>query len=137
MTTKRKTKQREIILEVLKKLDHPTADEVYENVKKDIPNISLGTIYRNLESFCESGLINKIETSQRKKEFDPNIMGHYHARCIECDKLVDLCDTTFKKLEIPNIKSFFIKDYVLEFRGICEKCKKMQVEKSGKLKNAK
>ena len=84
----RMTRQREVILEELRKVNtHPSADEVYEMVRKRLPRISLGTVYRNLEILSESGDIQKLEPGCTLKRFDGNPSEHSHIRCIRCDRI--------------------------------------------------
>lgn len=87
----RMTTQRKIILEELKKVrTHPTADELYRIVKKKLPRVSLGTIYRNLEILSETGLIQKIEIPGTTKRFDGTTDNHHHMRCASCGAVRDL-----------------------------------------------
>ena len=102
----RYSKQRELILNVLKeRKDHPTADVVYMNVREQLPNISLGTVYRYLTLLSdlgevlrlrvgdgyESGQILKIETKQGESDrFDGNLMPHLHFQCLECNEIQDI-----------------------------------------------
>lgn len=73
------SKQRELALKVLQKnMCHPTADFVYEQMRKDLPNISLATVYRNLNQLAEAGLIRKVEGLDGSVHFDHNTHNHYH-----------------------------------------------------------
>jgi Fur family ferric uptake transcriptional regulator len=84
------TRQRQIILEELRKADtHPSADEVYETVRKRLPRISLGTVYRNLEILSELGEIQKLELGGDLKRFDRKPNKHYHIRCMNCGRVDD------------------------------------------------
>ncbi len=128
------TNQREIILEELKRLKtHPTADELYEVVKKRLPRISLATVYRNLEQLSEAGIINKLEYGGRQKRFDGNISPHSHIFCIKCGKISDV--ELDEKIEIKKIikdpKGFLIFEDRFEFCGLCPECQ----EKANKLIN--
>ncbi|SMF26003.1 Fur family transcriptional regulator [Desulfovibrio gilichinskyi] len=120
----RRSKQRELILEELKSVTcHPTADELYELVRKRISNISLGTVYRNLELMASNGVILKIE-SGGKNRFDGNAMPHPHMRCTECGKVEDI---TFA-VEVPTLsqleaKGFKITGCTIEYYGLCPDCK--------------
>jgi Fur family transcriptional regulator, ferric uptake regulator len=127
----RLTTQRQIILEELAKVtSHPTANEVYDMVRRRLPRIGLGTVYRNLELMAESGLILKLEVGGTQKRFDATIDPHYHIRCIECNKVDDI--------EIPlqnhiNEIASVICDYQvlghhIEFAGICDACTQQQKE---------
>ena len=125
----RKTKQREIILEELCKLtSHPTADELYFIVKKRLPNISLGTVYRNLEYMSQEGMIRKIEVRGKLKRFDGNTEKHFHMRCIKCDRIFDLFLNDYSEIDSlfsdfkTNINHFKVLDYDFEIQGICEEC---------------
>ena len=121
----RMTRQRKIILEELRKVDtHPSADEVYEMVRKRLPRISLGTVYRNLEILSKSGAIQKLEPGCSLKRFDGNPHEHYHIRCIQCDRVVDAhvdIDLNFTN-EDRGDSDFRIIGHKLEFIGLCPKC---------------
>ena len=93
-----KTIQRQTICEELCKLtSHPTADELYDIVKKRMPQISLGTVYRNLEQLAECGVILKLETAGRQKRFDGNPAPHHHIRCKVCGAVRDLHHESFER----------------------------------------
>ena len=84
------SKQREMILDYVKKnLVHPTANHVYSSLKKEHPNLSLGTVYRNLNQLAELGMIQKIEVAGAPDRFDGNITPHYHAICVKCNEMFD------------------------------------------------
>jgi len=87
----RKTKQRDLILKVLRSTDtHPTADWIYEQVKKEMPNISLGTVYRNLGKLAKSGEITELSFGSKYSRFDGNADDHYHFICTSCEKVIDI-----------------------------------------------
>ena len=80
----RMTRQREIILQELRKVtSHPSADEIYLMVRKVMPKISIGTVYRNLELLFQRGLVAKIEISGSQMRFDGNPQKHYHISRID------------------------------------------------------
>ena len=121
----RMTRQRKVILEELCKMDtHPSADEVYAMVRKRLPRISLGTVYRNLEILSENGEIQKLELGCTLKRFDGTTRDHYHIRCIRCDRVVDApvdFDFTMDH-ELKSATNFKIIGHKLEFIGICPEC---------------
>ena len=121
---KRSTKQREVILKTLQSLrTHPTADEVCKIVKKKLPNISLGTVYRNLEALAASGVI-KILDFGPKKRFDGFTDPHVHFCCVLCGKLDDLeIDVTKFAEKEAESKGYVIKESFVELRGVCPNCK--------------
>jgi len=121
----RMTRQRKVILEELKKVTtHPTADEVYEMVRKTLPRISLGTVYRNLETLTEFGLIQKIEVGTSQKRFDGDIDRHFHVKCVSCEKVFDLPQNQVKEPAFQKdvVEGVQIVNYSLHFTGICDTC---------------
>ena len=115
------SRQREIILEtVLSSCDHPNAEMIYSRVQKIIPNISLGTIYRNLNFLAENGNIVKINMPTGDR-FDKTIRPHCHIRCIKCNKVFDIDDFDISKLNIDNNK-YKIISISVNFEGICKEC---------------
>ncbi len=120
----RMTRQRTVILDELRKVSsHPTADEVYVMVRKVLPNISLGTVYRNLEILSEMEQILKLEIECNQKHFDGNCEKHYHLRCLNCNRVFDIHPETVKiDYSTNNTNGCKIIDYRLNFIGLCEKC---------------
>ena len=85
------TNQRDVILSELRAVkSHPTADELYTQVRRRLPRVSLATVYRNLEWLSEQGLAKKIEVGGRQKRFDGDISDHYHVRCQKCGRVADV-----------------------------------------------
>lgn len=126
MVKTRMTKQRKTILNVLKNTtSHPTADWIYEQVKKEIPNVSLGTIYRNLNLLAEMGKITVINYANDQSHYDGNTDTHYHFRCKNCQRVYDLHLELFEK-EINDIveknTDYKVSEHRLEFYGICPNC---------------
>lgn len=123
----RMTHQREVILEEIRKIStHPTADEIYETVRKRLPRISLGTIYRNLEILSTCGLIQKIGPVSSQMRFDGDTRNHYHIRCDYCGRVEDAPIESVDNIEnaVRKISDYSIIGHRLEFVGICPKCKK-------------
>jgi Fe2+ or Zn2+ uptake regulation protein len=126
VTKRRMTKQRKKILEVLKGTDcHPTADWIYEQVKEEIPNISLGTVYRNLNVLEEMGKIMELNYGSDHSRFDGVPENHYHFRCLECNKVLDLdieikCNMDQTVQEKINGEVDY---HRTEFFGYCDECK--------------
>ena len=121
----RMTRQRRVILEELRKVNtHPSADEVYEMVRKRLPRISLGTVYRNLEILSESGDIQKLEPGCSLKRFDGNVSEHCHIRCVCCDRIADAPMAPELAIDLEQFDSngFEIIGHRLEFIGVCPEC---------------
>jgi Fur family transcriptional regulator, ferric uptake regulator len=126
-TSMRLTTQRQVILEeLLKVTSHPTANEVYDMVRKRLPRIGLGTVYRNLELMAESGMILKLEVGGTQKRFDATVTTHYHVRCMECGKVDDIKIPVQEDInEIAAQASHYqILGHHIEFTGICSDCTK-------------
>jgi len=124
----RNTKQRKIILDELSGLrSHPGADELYALVRKRIPRISLGTIYRNLEMLSREGMIRRLELGGSQMRFDGDTSDHQHLRCKRCGRVDDLpvgvelteCDRAM--LEGTGYRFL---ERRIEFIGICPDCAK-------------
>ena len=113
------SKQRQKILEIINNsYDHPTAYMVYEQVKKEIPDISLGTVYRNLNSLVEKKLIKKIPLTIDR--YDKNT-DHCHLCCIKCNKIIDIELLTIDKMIMDNY-NFKVLNNDVVLKGICYEC---------------
>ena len=121
------SKQREAIYNFLAgRKDHPTADVVYDNIRKDMSNISLGTVYRNLKVLCEVGRIRKVDCGDGLDHYDANLGVHQHFVCEKCGSIGDIFLGELEELKACAAKACegeIISTEVV-FRGICPKCKK-------------
>lgn len=121
------SKQREAIKSFLMtRKDHPTADTVYVNVRKNYPNISLGTVYRNLQLLAADGEIAKIEVGDGLDHFDGNALPHNHFICSRCGSVLDLemGMEPMAHLTAAASECFHgrIDGHITYFYGICEDC---------------
>ena len=119
------SRQRESILNSLnEKLDHPTAEMVYNCVKKEQPNISLGTVYRNLNQLVEQGVLRRIATPVSGDRFDIRTDSHAHLLCTRCGKVLDLEDDLISELDrnVMRTTGFLVNDRQLLLSGICADC---------------
>jgi len=123
----RLTKQRRIIYEELSKVtSHPRADEVYEMVRKRIPHIGIGTVYRNLKTLAQLGLIIEGKFGHNYSHFDANTAPHHHFTCMTCDRVFDVDkyqDIDFSKFQLPAL-GFRIHHSRVELYGTCDGCEK-------------
>ena len=121
------SKQREIILETLKKTHtHPTAEELYNIVNNKYPTISKSTVYRNINILVESNVIRKIKMLSGADRFDYVFQEHYHAICEKCGKVFDfMYDFEGEKIKdaIQNQTRINAKTNSITIYGICDKCK--------------
>lgn len=122
----RTTKQKQAILKVLESTkSHPTADWIYHEVRKEIPNISLGTVYRNLRIMAYEGEITEVDMSGEHSRFDARRGNHYHFRCQTCGSVCDVEEPVHQELDrkVAMMTGLIVSHHVLEFRGTCSNCK--------------
>ena len=127
----RLTTQRQIILEELGKVKtHPTANEVYDMVRKRLPRIGLGTVYRNLELMSETGIILKLEVGGTQKRFDATVDPHYHIRCLSCGRVNDIEIPVMEEINktAAEISQYQVLGHHIEFSGICGECSSQDKE---------
>lgn len=121
------TPQRMAIFEVLSaSADHPSADNIYQKIRKTFPSLSFDTVNRTLLTFSKIGLTRVVEGRGDPKRFDPNFLPHHHFRCTRCGTIEDIYHESFDHLEIPEIlkKQYHILDKKVVLEGLCEKCRK-------------
>ncbi|PID74075.1 MAG: transcriptional repressor [Desulfobacterales bacterium] len=119
------TRQRRVILEEIRNLKvHPSADDVYEAVRRRMPRISLGTVYRNLEVLSGMGEIQKLPVGGPLKRYDKNTHRHYHVRCIACNRVEDVPMDFMGDIEaaMDGSMGFRFLGHHLEFTGLCADC---------------
>ena len=118
----RKSIQRDLILEIINNsCNHPNAYQIYEDARKTIQNISLGTVYRNIEVLLKENLITKIEGEDGMVHYDNIYTNHSHFICTKCKNIYDI-----KKVlnEEKTIEGNLILSYNFKYIGICNKCLK-------------
>ncbi|MFR0822771.1 MAG: Fur family transcriptional regulator [Clostridia bacterium] len=128
---KKYSRQRELILQSLKKrVDHPTAETLYADLKVQMPEIGIATVYRNLADLCETGDIIKIKSKSGPDRFDGNPEPHIHFECDECHEIYDIFiqDNQTKKIDneikrlAENIDAQSHTSNIWIY-GLCKKCK--------------
>ena len=121
----RGSKQRDTILRVvMHSKDHPRADWVYDQVRQEIPNISMGTVYRNLKSLVKSGDIRQLDIADGTTRFDGNTDNHYHFRCEECGHIFDLDEPVDQAISerVAENTGFKVYRQRMELIGLCNAC---------------
>ena len=119
------SRQRESIKTCLSaRTDHPTADMIYTDIKEEFPNISLGTVYRNLNLLSELGEIQKLACTDGKDHFDWNTTPHYHFICKRCGAVLDLPMSPHEELECQAQKALggVIDSHTVYFYCFCMSC---------------
>lgn len=125
---KRNTIQGQLVLNAVRQLgNHPTADDVYSYVINQHPNISKGTVYRNLNSLSEDGLLLKISVPDAADRFDHNTQMHYHIKCMNCGKFDDVFIEYMSDIDDKTSKltGYKILSHDIVFKGFCPECKKL------------
>ena len=125
MKTLQYSRQRESIKSCLmNRHDHPTADALYMSIREEFPNISLGTVYRNLNLMVEMGEIRKLSCGNGPDRFDADTHPHYHFVCRECGEVEDLPVETSQHLNesVQQYCSGQIESHITYFYGLCRHC---------------
>jgi len=123
------SRQREAIVKFLEgRKDHPTAEFIYRHIREDYPNISLGTVYRNLSLLEELGQVIKISCGDGNDHFDPNVDPHYHFICRECGSVLDIEMDSIDFINTLAEKNFGgrIDGHKAYFYGVCHQCCEME-----------
>ncbi|MHB8171286.1 MAG: Fur family transcriptional regulator [Thermincolia bacterium] len=119
------TKQKQIILDVLRSTkSHPGADWIYEQARKELPNLSLGTVYRNLGVLRDMGEILELNYGSTYSRFDGNPVNHYHFVCLSCDQVSDIEMEVEDSLngQVEEMMGCRVKYHRLEIYGTCSQC---------------
>ena len=105
--------------------NHPSADDIFQIVRREYPNISFDTINRTLITFAQIGLIKVAESYRGARRFDPNVEDHHHLHCLKCGRIVDFTSDEFDQLVAPKqLRQKFtrILSSRVIFSGICKDC---------------
>jgi Fur family peroxide stress response transcriptional regulator len=123
--------QRLAILEILEgNTEHPSADEIYDQLKDRYPSLSLATVYNTLEVLAKAGELQVVRIKSDKQRYDPNPKPHGHFLCRICDSIYDT-DSVPVDIQTPfTLKGYLVEEYSIYMYGICPHCK----DKEGKVK---
>ncbi|SQE66931.1 Peroxide stress regulator PerR, FUR family [Staphylococcus aureus] len=119
------TPQRQAILRYLiSSHTHPTADEIYQALSPDFPNISVATIYNNLRVFKDIGIVKELTYGDSSSRFDFNTHNHYHIICEQCGKIVDFQYPQLNEIErlAQHMTDFDVTHNRMEIYGVCKEC---------------
>ena len=126
----RYSKQRELVLQTVEALcDHPTAEEIYEKTVPECPNISLGTVYRNLNSLVDAGLVRRVSIPGKADRFDHTLCWHSHLYCNACGNVVDAEVDEKQVMKLVRRQKGVVQDCAVVLFGLCEDCARRQPEK--------
>ena len=124
-----KSVQRDVVYQVLKgTVSHPSADWVYERAREIIPDISRGTVYRNLNDLVKCGKAIKVQGVFEKDRFDADTSPHTHLVCSECGSVIDFTPIANNlDITLGVVDGAYLSDYSLIYRGICPQCYKNKI----------
>ena len=123
MITERNTMQKQIIRRVVHELgNHPSAEQVYQRVVVEYPNISKATVYRNLSQMARAGELKNAGNFAGVTHYDHQCHEHYHFICSKCGRIydVDACGDLARMFSVP--EGFDMQNYTLSFEGVCKEC---------------
>lgn len=125
MKIERKSRQRDAIInDLCSRYDHPTAMDLYLSVREKIPNLSLGTLYRNLTQLEENGMVLRIPDGSTDR-FDGNVNPHAHFKCLTCGNVYDLMNFEIESLTFSDEIINKVTNYSLIAFGLCKNCNKI------------
>lgn len=123
MPLKKRSRKREAILDCVRSTaSHPTAEWVYTQLKPQIPDLSLGTVYRNLAMFKQEGLIASMGIVDGMERFDRNFLPHPHFICTHCGAVIDVDEIELPEHLISQVHCGAVRTCLLTFNGICNSC---------------
>ena len=130
----RSTVQRQLVLETVHKLHHPTAEDVYGMIIKDHPNISKATVYRNLNLLADMGKVKRVQLLDAAVRFDGTTTGHYHAQCRKCGHVLDVMEelSLIGQGDTLVQLGFTVEDREVLVRGMCAVCREKESMALGK-----
>lgn len=119
---RKRSKKRDKVLEVVRSTNiHPTADWVFHEVRKEIPSVSLATVYRNLNLLVQSGELNEVICDGQLR-FDANLNEHSHFICKVCKNIYDIGEETVPTPKFRLPRGYDVEDVKIDFYGVCPKC---------------
>jgi Fe2+ or Zn2+ uptake regulation protein len=104
--------------------DHPSPEDIYERVRRDIPSISLGTVYKNIKTFIEHGLLREVSLHHGSARLEVNLKPHHHLICLRCKAIIDLEDEDLETVRLKRRPpgGFKVERYSVEVIGLCREC---------------
>lgn len=120
------TFQRQVIYEaVVDSREHPTPELIYEQVRQRIPSISLGTIYKNVKTFLDSGVLKEVTLHHGSLRLESNMTPHHHLVCSSCKAIFDIEESAVEPVRLPATElpaGFSVRECRVEFVGLCKSC---------------
>ena len=120
------THQREVIYRaVTESRTHPSPETIYESVRREIPSISLGTVYKNIKTFVDAGLVKEVSPHHGTLRLEASLHAHHHLVCTKCKAIVDIEEAEVEPVHWKRRppKGFRVERYSVEFYGLCPNCR--------------
>ena len=108
---------------------HPSADDIFNAVKKDFPTMSFATVYNTMDALKSKGAVRELTIESGKKRYDPDCSQHHHLICVNCKSVIDIFKEFKLSLSSNITDGFDIKGTHIEFYGLCKSCKKSSAKK--------
>ncbi len=119
------THQREIIYRTMSSMEnHPSPEAIFEVVREHVPSISLGTVYKNIRTFLDAGLLREVSQHHGSLRVETNLTPHHHLVCLECKAILDLDESDLDPVRLRRRPpaGFRIQQYCVEITGLCSVC---------------
>jgi Fur family transcriptional regulator, peroxide stress response regulator len=119
------THQRQVIYETVMSLPgHPSPEAIYDQVKARIPSISLATVYKNIQTFIDSGMLRKVSTYHGALRVEPNLEAHHHLVCVRCKSIMDVGEDKIDPIHLHQKlpRGFKVTRIAVDILGVCESC---------------
>jgi Fur family peroxide stress response transcriptional regulator len=128
------THQRLAIFQALleTRTSHPSAETIYKRVRERYPTISFNTIYKNLETLEEMGVVQKVNILHSGARWDMPEQPHHHFICRDCQRIIDILDPSFIELRKPAVResAFHIDEWTIQWTGLCAGCQEAEARPS-------
>jgi Fur family peroxide stress response transcriptional regulator len=108
--------------ELSSRRDHPSAESLYDSLRKDYPSLSLATVYKTLQTLHHLGMISRVDSPTAQARYDAIIEAHHHMVCSSCGLIADIFDRRLDKLPAPKSTAFRIDGHSVHFYGLCSQC---------------
>lgn len=110
--------------------DHPSAEALYETLRKPYPSLSLATVYKTLQTLHRMGMVARVDSPTAQARYDAIVETHHHAVCTACGRIEDLFDPRLDRLPEPKAAGFRVLGHSVHFHGLCAKCAKASGSKT-------
>jgi Fur family peroxide stress response transcriptional regulator len=109
----------------MKSKDHPSADMMFQVIRKELPNISFDTVNRTLLTFSDIGLLEVLEVQGGPRRYEPNHKPHHHFYCQRCGEIIDLFHSGFGRIQVPEDiwRRFDVRSSRIVLSGLCDRCR--------------